>query len=451
MFESLKRVHVIGAGGIGVSAAAKWLLRAGVKVTASDVVDSVLLVALRERGAVTFVGHAAEQVPTDADMILYSPAVPETNVERVRAAELGIVQRSYPEFLGDRSRELSTVAVSGTNGKSTTTAMLGCILVEAGLDPTVVVGTLVPGFEDGNLRVGASDRFVVEACEYRGAMLELAPKMVVLTNIEEDHLDYFRDLNHIVETFQAYVDGVPCVVMNADDPVMQRLRLGRYLTYGFAESADVRASDRRVGAGEQSVAVAWRGVDCGRITLVVPGLFNVSNALAATTAALELGVPFDVCVAALAKFTGCWRRFERVGTIGRVEVISDYGHHPTAIRGTLEAAREFFPGRRIVLCFQPHQHARTIELRDGFVEALAGADILVLPEIYRVSGRTEADEISSRDLVADIERMHPGKEVFYAADLAKATQMVRSLVLSGDVLIVQGAGDVDDVARNLVR
>ncbi len=443
-------MHVIGAGGIGVSAAAKWLLRAGVKVSASDVVASPLLDALRERGAETFVGHAAAQVPEDADLVLYSPAVPETNVERMRATEIGLPQRSYPQFLGDRSRELQTVAVSGTNGKSTTTAMLGQILAEAGNDPTVVVGTLVPEFSDGNLRVGGSELFVVEACEYRGAMLELAPRLVVLTNIEEDHLDYFRNLDHIVETFQTYVRGVDAVVLNADDPVMQRLRVGRHILYGFGEGAELRALNRVAGAGEQAVDVAWRGEPCGRLVLRVPGEFNVMNALAATAAAMDLGVPFEVCAAALAKFGGCWRRFERVGSVGHVEVISDYGHHPTAIRGTLAAAREFFPGRRLVLCFQPHQHARTMELRAGFVDALGAADVILLPEIYRVSGRTEAEEISSRDLVNDVQKTHPGKEVFYASDLAKATQMLRSLVLSGDVLIVQGAGDVDEVARKLV-
>lgn len=443
-------MHVIGAGGIGVSAAAKWLLRAGVKVSASDVVASPLLDALRERGAETFVGHAAAQVPKEADLVLYSPAVPETNVERMRAVELGLVQRSYPQFLGDRSRELQTVAVSGTNGKSTTTAMLGCILAEAGKDPNVVVGTLVPEFKDGNLRVGGSELFVVEACEYRGAMLELAPRLIVLTNIEEDHLDYFRDLDHIVETFQTYVRGVDTVVLNADDPVMQRLQVGRHILYGFSERAELRASNRVAGAGEQAVDVTWRGEPRGRLVLRVPGEFNVMNALAATAAAMDLGVSFEVCAVALAKFGGCWRRFERVGSVGRVEVISDYGHHPTAIRGTLAAAREFFPGRRLVLCFQPHQHARTMELRDGFVEALGAADVILLPEIYRVSGRTEAEEISSRDLVNDVQKTHPSKEVFYASDLAKATQMLRSLVLSGDVLIVQGAGDVDEVARKLV-
>jgi UDP-N-acetylmuramate--alanine ligase len=450
MFEGLRFVHVIGAGGIGVSAAAKWLLRTGIKVSASDVVASPLLDTLRELGAQTFVGHAAEQVPADADLVLYSPAVPEPNVERARASELGLIQRSYPQFLGDRSRELQTVAVSGTNGKSTTTAMLGQILAEAGKDPTVVVGTLVPEFPDGNLRVGGSELFVVEACEYRGAMLELAPRMVVLTNIEEDHLDYFQGLDHIVATFQRYVRGVDRVVMNVDDPVMQQLEVGRHILYGFGERAELRAINRVAAAGEQAVDVTWHGEPCGRLVLRVPGEFNVMNALAATAAAMGLGVSFEVCAAALAKFGGCWRRFERVGCVGGVEVISDYGHHPTAIRCTLAAAREFFPGRRLVLCFQPHQHARTFELRDGFVDALGEADVILLPEIYRVSGRTEAEEISSRDLVNDLQKARPGKEVFYAADLTKTRQMLQSLVLSGDVLIVQGAGDIDEVARKLV-
>ncbi len=462
MFDDIQRVHVIGAGGIGASAAAKWFLAEGKRVTGSDAAASDLTRDLERRGIPVTIGHDLEAV-RGADLVLFSPAVPDTDPGRAEAAALGVRQISYPQFLGELSRAHTTVAVSGTNGKSTTTAMLGLILEAAGLDPLVIVGSLVPGFPDGNLRHGLGRFFVVEACEYRAHMLNLEPEMVVLTNVEADHLDYFRDLDHIRDTFQTFLDklkGKGLAVLNADDPESAKLGADRAVRYGAGPAADYVAGERRVAAGHQAFSVTrpassgGEGIDetLGDLVLRVPGAFNVANALAAASAALELGVPFDACQRVLRDFSGIWRRFERVGEWRGAEIISDYGHHPTAIRGTLEAAREFFPKRRVVLCFQPHQHARTRELFDEFVDALKGADALVLPEIYRVSGRTDENEgeISSRDLAERIRAAAPGLTVRYARDLKEARRELEELVRAGDVVIVQGAGDVDRVARELV-
>ena len=441
MFESIQRIHFVGAGGIGVSAAAKWCLAYGKTVSGSDLHASPVSDALAKLGATIHSGHAPTNVPDNVDLVVYSPAVPETNVERARATELGAMQWSYPEFLGALSKEYSTIVVSGTNGKSTTTAMLGLILEAAGYDPTVIVGSLVPGFPMGNVRVGHGRFLVVEGCEYKAAMLRLDPEMIVLTNIEEDHLDYYRDIDHIRETFQTFVDklkGKGLAVWNKNDPESNKLVIDRGVTFGMNTGADYDGSTTE-------------------LALKVPGVFNRMNALAATAAAMELGVPLETCQRVLAQFGGIWRRFERVGTWHGAEVISDYGHHPTAIRGTIEAAREMFPGRRVVLCFQPHQHSRTKELLDEFVEALAFADILVIPEIYAVAGRSSpgdeqenqrsspGDErgVSSRDLVAKI----PGAR--YAKGLEDAESVLRDIVKEGDVLIIQGAGDVDELARRL--
>lgn len=435
MLEGLKTIHFVGAGGVGISAAAKWCHAKGKTVTGSDLHISSITDGLARLGITIFSGHASSNVPDNAELVVYSPAVPETNVERVRAGELGVPQWSYPEFLGAMSKQYSTIAVSGTNGKSTTTAMLGLILEAAGYDPTVIVGSLVPSFPLGNVRVGGGRFFVVEGCEYRANMLQLEPEMIVLTNIEEDHLDYYRDLAHIRETFQAFVDklkGKGLTVWNKNDAESGKLVIDRGVTYGDGVEADYDAT---------KVA----------LNLKIPGRFNVMNALAATAAAMELGVPFETCKRVLESFSGIWRRFERVGAWMGAEVVSDYGHHPTAIRGTVEAAREFFPGRRIVLCFQPHQHSRTKELFAEFVSALATADVLVIPEIYAVAGRTEGEEVSSRDLVAEVRRIagSKGLRVEYAADLTEAESLLRDIVKDGDALVVQGAGDVDSLARKL--
>lgn len=446
MFEGMKRVHFVGIGGIGVSALAKLCLARGIQVSGSDLHESAMTRDFARRGVKVTIGSAS--LPDTPDLLVYSPAVPETDAERVEAARRGVRQLSYPEALGELSRSMKTVVVTGTNGKSTTTAMLGLILEAAGMDPTVIVGSLVPGFPLGNLRVGKSDLFVVEGCEYRANVLNLHPSAVVLTNVEEDHLDYFRDIDHIRATFQQLIDACPgAVAWNADDPHSRMLKVKDGVSYALEAEADVKGENRRMQAGAQSIDVRRHGVKFGSFTLRVPGAFNAMNALAATAMAMELGVPFTTCARTLEAFGGIWRRFERVGKFQGAEVISDYGHHPTAIRGTLEAVREFFPGRRVVLCFQPHQHSRTLELKDDFIAVLQGADAIVIPEIYGVAGRTEEEAklISSKDLVAGV----PGAR--YAKDLDEAGEILSGLVREGDVLIIQGAGDVDDLARRLVR
>ena len=434
MFESVQNIHAIGASGIGMSAAVKWLKARGKSVTESDL---------------HLTGHAPENVVPETQMVLYSSAVPEDNVERAEARSRGIPEMSYAEFLGELTALYSSIVVCGTNGKSTTTALLGLMLEAGGYDPTVIVGSLVPGFGMSNLRVGKGRFLVVEGCEYKGNILHLNPEMAVVTNIEEDHLDYFRDLAHIRETFQQFVDklkGKGLCVWNADDPESRKLNIDRGVTFAMESEADYRGVDRVVEAGRQSVHIAGQ-----KLPLQIPGAFNTMNALAATAAAMELGVPFETCARVAASFTGIWRRFERVGVWKGSDVISDYGHHPTAIRSTIEAAREFFPNRRIVHVFQPHQHSRTKTLLAEFIEALPAADHVIVPEIYKVVGRTEKEEkeVSSRDLVDGVKRTHPDKDIRYAADLDAAESILRDIVQPTDVVIIQGAGDVDSLARKL--
>lgn len=464
--EHLHRVHCIGVGGIGVSAAAKFLRLDGKEVTGSDLARSEVTDDA-ERAGVAVKDEDPENIAPDLDLVIHTSAAREDHPERLAAAALGIPQLSYFEFLGLLSRAHDTVAVAGTNGKSTTTAMLGLILEAAGMDPTVIVGSRVPGFSHGNLRMPSGVRgqrsgvngrplLVVEACEHESQMRHLSPKTLVVTNIAADHLDFYHDIDHIKETFQGFAEQLPSnglLVVNADDENSRHLRAPcRRVSFGTGEAAEYRVEGLRVRPGEQAFDIrAGGGKRLEGLTLRVPGRINVMNALAAAAAASELGAPDEAVRASLAAFPGIWRRFERVGEFRGAPVISDYGHHPDAIRGTLEAAREFHPGRRVILAFQPHQHKRAKKLFDGFVETLAGADVLVLEEIYGAAGRTEGEgEVSSRDL-AEAVRARGMKEAWYAQDEDEVIRRLKELVRPDDVVIVMGAGSVYKVANALVR
>lgn len=456
MFKEYKHVHFVGIGGIGMSALAKWFLHEGVRVSGSDLVLTDITSSLEAKGATIYSGHEKGHMADDVDLVIYSPAVPDTNPERVQASEKNIPQKTNFEVLGEISKSFSTIVVTGTNGKSTTTAMLGLILEAAGYDPTVLVGSLVPGFKEGNIRIGKGRFFVVEGCEYRANMLHFEPEMIVLTNIEEDHLDFYRDIKHIQETFQTFVDklqGKGLTIFNATDPFTQDLTFPRGVGYGIAVETDYMGRNRKTAPAIQEMET-YRKEDqetrLGDLQLHVPGKFNMLNALAATSAAMELGIPFETCARTLKEFNGIWRRFERVGRFKGAEVISDYGHHPSGIRETIQATREFFPDRRVVLCYQPHQHDRTKKLFDEFVEVLPLADELIVAEIYDVAGRNEEHNISSKHIVEQINKKNPEKDVHYAANLKEAEEKLSTVVKTDDIILIMGAGDIDHLARNII-
>lgn len=426
--DSYRHVHCIGAGGIGISGVMKFLFAKGISVSGSDAKRSMITDGLIDLGIAVSIGHDVLNIPSNTDLIVYTEAATLENAERVAALERAIPQMGHFDFLGELSKDYRTICITGTNGKSTTTAMTGKIFIDAGLDPTVFVGSIVPGWKYGNVAVGASDILIIEGDEYKQKMVKLWPETTVITNIEEDHLDVYRDINHIVATFQELIDKTK----------------GKT----FANSNDAN-SKKLIGAS----ILQFDASAIGETRLTMPGSFNRMNASAAAIVALEYGIDLTVASRSLETFPGIWRRFEMVGEFNGAQIISDYGHHPSAIKGTLEGAREFFPSSRIVLLFEPHQHNRTKELFSDFTESFGGADVLILSEIYGVLGRTDSVDaaVSSKTLLdAAMKSSHPPKEGHYAKDLVEAEAMLRSMIKEDDVVIVMGAGDVDGVARNLV-
>ncbi|MDP2586512.1 MAG: UDP-N-acetylmuramate--L-alanine ligase [Candidatus Komeilibacteria bacterium] len=456
-FSKINKVHVIGIGGIGVSAVAKIFLEQGKAVTGSDVSSSELTQNLEKRGVKIYYNHEASNLAEDVDLLVYSPAVPENNPERQKAAELNIQQKSYPEFLGVYSHDKKTIAVSGTNGKSTTTAMLGKIFIAAGLDPTIIVGTQVAGF-DGNFRHGNSDILIVEACEWKGHMLNLLPQTIVLTNLEPDHLDFYKNLDELKHYFQKYINNLPVaegkLIYNADDTSLKSLIKNKgYAVKSWSvnfEDGDYRATD--IAFKKQKIDFKVNG---HLLSLKVPGTFNIYNALAAAACAREFKIDWKIIKQSLAEFSGSWRRFEKIGPVkGKKNtlVISDYAHHPTALKGTLKAAKDFYPDKRLVVAFQPHHFDRTAKLFDDFAKSFAWADVLVICQVYDVAGR-EADgqrTIGSQQLVNAIQKLNPLKEIYYAPDLEQTEKMLREKIQPNDLILIVGAGDIDNIARNLV-
>ncbi len=461
-FENIQKAHLIGVGGIGVSAVAKLLMHAGVEVSGSDAYESDITNDLIQRGADIYIGHSEDNLPEELDLVVRSGAVPDDNPELAAARQRGVRDLTYFEFLGEFTKGKRVVAVAGTHGKSTTTAILGQILVSAGLDPTVIVGSKVPSFPDGNLRLGNSDLLVVEACEHEAHLLEFCPYAAIVTNIEADHLDFYKDLEHIKETFRKFASQVKSdgfLVLNADDTEgsAEIVAEARIETVGFTDSSSYHVKDVPDGNGVQRFSLAKDGKEIGQFDLRVPGKFNEMNAAMAVVMALELGAPIHSVWEALNSYRGIWRRFEIIGEPYGATIVSDYGHHPTAVSATLAAAREFYPERKIVLLFQPHHRNRTRNLFDDFVRSFDGADVLILPEIYDVAGREEDSDktISSHDLMLAVKNHDKtrgvNRPVRYAEDLEEAFRELHSILEPGSVALIMGAGDVDQLARRHIR
>lgn len=453
MVQLPNKAYFIGIGGIGVSAVLRLFASKGVSVSGSDI---HLPPSSSLPPGEYFEGAAAEHVPHDTEMVIYSPAVPESNPERRRATELGVTQLSYPEVLGRITKPYNTIAVSGTHGKSTTTALVGKLFEEGGFDPSVIVGAEVLGW-DHNLRKGHSDIFIVEACEYRRSMMNLSPQAIVLTNVELDHPDYYVDLADVKRAFKEYIAklaGEDLLIINNDDANTRDIVRDSdaiIVRYGVGEGADLLARNIRQTEVLQSFELTWKGTPLGTFTTSLPGLYNIYNILAATATYLAYGGKQEAIQKVLDCFTGVGRRFEIVGELGGATIISDYAHHPTALRAVTEATSSRYKGKRILTVFRPHHRERTIKLFDEFVEVIGNIPNAILIEIYDVAGREESVSISSQDIIEKIFTQKKEVNITYATDLAHAEKLIRDQAMNFDIILIIGAGDADQLATNIIR
>lgn len=457
--KEANKIHFIGIGGIGVSAIAKFFLNYKKEVSGSDVNSSETIFILQNLGAKISIGHREENLGNETDLVIYSPAVPYDNPEFKKAARLGIPLFSYPEILGEvMSKYNFPIAVSGTNGKTTTASLTGLILERAEFDPAVIIGGKVKEW-NGNLRFSERQGFfVAEACEYKRAMMNLNPKAIILTNIEEDHLDYYKNLEDIKSAFTEYISKLPpdgILVYNADDIASKEIiktAKAKKISYSLKNEADLKAEKIIRGNGKQIFNLISYSKNLGEFEIFIPGDFNIYNCMAASALSLDLGVSPEIIKETLKNFRGTWRRFEFLGTLNGAAVISDYAHHPTAVEKTIKGAKDFFPGRKILAVFQPHQKDRTIKLFDKFTESFTGADEVIISEIYSVEGRNQTErDISSLDLTEAARKKYPHFKIFYSKNLEETKKMIIERSNYFDVILIMGAGDIYKVGEDVVK
>jgi UDP-N-acetylmuramate--alanine ligase len=421
------------------------LLSTPLQISGCDREKSENTERLTQLGARVAYGHDASHVRV-TDLVVISSAIDEHNPEIAAARELGIPVIRRAEMLAEVMRLKQGIAVAGTHGKTTTTSLAGMVLTEAGFDPTIVVGGRVR-ILGTNARLGKGDFLVAEADEYDRSFLELTPVVAVITNIEADHLDCYRDLSEILDAFAVFANRVPfygAVVACVDDPgvrqILPRVKR-RVVTYGESAEAALRARAIELDASGTRFEV-WEGQawNLGRVRLAIPGRHNVANALAAIAVGRELSIPFPTIVRALGEFTGVVRRFETKGERDGVLVVDDYAHHPTEITATLAAARQVFPGRRLVALFQPHLYSRTRDFAAEFGRALTGCDLAVVTDVY--PSREAPIEGVTGELVAEAARRAGHPAVSYVPEKTRVGAELEARLLAGDVLLTLGAGDV---------
>ncbi|NLX23305.1 MAG: UDP-N-acetylmuramate--L-alanine ligase [Phycisphaerae bacterium] len=448
------RVHMVGVGGCGMRGAAAVLLRRGVRVSGSDLSDSAELGALRAAGGEIHIGQGAENVPADCDLVVCSAAVKDVNPEVVAARERGCAVVKYSQLLGLLMADRLGVGVAGTHGKSTTTAMTAFVLRQASMDPCFVIGAQVEQLGGGS-GVGDGPHFVVEACEYDRSFLNLHPRYAAILNIEEDHLDYYKDLDEIIGAFQAFAGLVPesgvLVVNGEDGHALRAVRraVARVETFGLSSDVNWRAELQGTVRGCWRFTVLRDGKPLTDVQLAIPGKHQVSNALAAMALCLHGGVEPETIAKALGDFKGAYRRLTWRGCVHGVNVVDDYAHHPTELQVTIRAAREYYRPRKMFVVFQPHQHSRTRFLLDDFAHSFQDADVVVVPDIYFVrDSQAERELVDAEDLVRRIGEN--GRDARYEGGFGQIVSQLCGEVEPGDLVVTMGAGDVWRVADGLL-
>jgi UDP-N-acetylmuramate--alanine ligase len=422
------KIFCSGIGGIGLSAYAAHQAANGHEVMGSDKNDSPLLEDLRSQGITIFLNQDGSSVPSDCDLFVYSEAIAPDAPERVRARDFGIASQSYFHALGELTQDSFVIGVCGTHGKSSTTAMAAKMLIDAGKDPKIVVGTKMRELNGRNWRAGKSDIFIVEACEYRRSFHYLSPDIVLMTNVDGDHFDSFNDIDDYQDAFVTFLkrlpqEGVVITHGNDDDCMNVAAQSGKEIINADTEESPV------VG---------------------VPGDHMRENARLVLALAEKLGIDAHVARESLAEFRGTWRRMETKGdTANGSVVIDDYAHHPKEIKATLSAMREAYPGKRIVCVFQPHTHDRTFKLYEEFTSSFKDADLVIVPNIYNARNHIEHGEVNVDNLVADIARVSE-TECINGEGMERTEHLVAERTQKDDVIIVMGAGDVTNIAGKLV-
>ena len=452
-FHKPLHVHFIGIGGISMSGLAEILLGEDFIISGSDAKSSPLTQALEKKGATVYYGQRASNITDGVDVVVYTAAIHPDNPEFACAKEKGIPMLTRAELLGQIMRNYDTpIAISGTHGKTTTTSMVSHILLEGNCDPTISVGGILPAI-GGNIRVGESETFVTEACEYTNSFLSFFPKISIILNMDADHLDFFKDIDDIRHSFRLFAEKLPkdgILIINSDIPDYEKITEGlpcRIVTYGSNAESDYSASD--ITYNEQAhptFTFLKKGQPVSRVSLHVPGIHNVWNATAALALGDLLGIDIETMKKGLADFSGADRRFEKKGEIGGVTVIDDYAHHPTEIMATLKAAKNC-PHKKLWCVFQPHTYTRTKALMDDFAKALSMADEVVLADIY-AARETDNLGISSDTLREKIEAL--GTTAHYFRSFDAIENFLLENVQSGDLLLTMGAGDVYQIGEHIL-
>lgn len=428
------KIHFIGIGGIGVSALAKYYLARGWQVSGSDLTVSEITDSLKSTGVKIKIGHQAANLADKIDLVVYSAAISKNNFELKKARSLKIPVLSYAEAIGELTKKYFTIAVSGAHGKSTTTALIALMMIKAGLDPTVIIGTKLKEFGGENFRAGKSRYLVLEADEWNKSFLRYYPNIIVLTNIDKEHLDTYKNLQGVVKTFRRYfkniVPGGTIIANRFDKNIKIALNL--------------KKTDTKVIFYGRSI---W--------PLLIPGDYNQFNAEAAWQAIKLLGVSRKIAVEVFKKYRGSWRRAEplelkRGGNHWRgFKFFSDYAHHPSEIKASISGFKEMFPKKPLAIIFQPHQAKRLTNLFKDFVSSFSEADILALLSVYQVAGREEAGSKTSKDLFSSIQKSGKLKSVFYLRKFSESFNILKSY--PGAVIVFMGAGDIDKEVRQYFK
>ena len=452
MYLKKYHIHFVGVGGIGLSGIAELLLNLGYSVSGSDLKASDLTQRLQALGGKVFIGHRPEQVGK-ADVVVVSSAVSADNPEVTAAQQTAVPVIPRAEMLAELMRLKYSIAVAGAHGKTTTTSIIAAVLDAGGLDPTVVIGGKLKSIGT-NARLGEGDFIVAEADESDGSFLKMSPAIAVVTNIDREHLDYYRDLQDIQNAFMQFIDRVPfyglAVVCLDNEPIQNLIPKiqKRHTTYGFSSQADLQAKNIACEGMGSCFQVQRFDRQLGEIRLNLPGIHNMSNALASIAVGLELDIPFETIKAALENLEGVQRRLEIKGQVGEITVVDDYGHHPTEIKTTLQAAKEAWPDKRLVVVFQPHRYTRTRALFDEFTRCFYQSDLLIVLPIYS-AGEPRIEGVNSQALCEGI-REHGHKQVICSQGMPEVLDTLQEMTAPGDLVLTLGAGDVWTVGEKFI-